>query len=120
MRKIQPTDVAVSVDTDVAGLDRMLAGTADKSGTDEKSVAVVMRARSIVIECADCLNRITLEKKILAVEVRDKDVLVAELFKRIQIAVRILLELAKIRDVELRLVVRECTEHASTEIVVRV
>ena len=116
MIDIEATDVAESRFAEVDGANRVRLKIADRRGTNEKAVAVVLRRRSVVQEMNAELLRVTLVQKILPVQIRDCHLLIAPLVKDVQPAVRIFLEAIEDRCVVLITIGIEIAEQAKAEI----
>src|SRR3989442_3901262 len=118
IRQIQPAEMTIAVNADVANVDRVRPHVADQSRPHQKSVAIEFAAVPIVVVKRARLNRVTLLDEVLAKNIRNVNILLPPI-ESIQTAVRVLLELREVSRVELISIIVERTEYARAEIVVR-
>src|SRR5205823_6259879 len=90
---------------------------ADRLRADEEPVLVVLDAAVVEVRVEADLGRVAGEKEVLPEQVRDEDLLVAEV-ERVQPAVRVLLDLVEEREVVLPAVVVPVAEQAYARLVV--
>src|SRR2546421_2616907 len=100
VRQIQPADVSIAVHADVPTFDSVRSYIANQRGPHQKTVAIEFAAAAIVVVKRAGLNRVALFDEVLPKNVRDVNVLMPPI-KTIQTAVRVFLELRKIRRVVL-------------------
>src|SRR4051794_30808201 len=108
------------IDADVVSLDRVRTNSADHGRTNDKAVLVDVTAFTIIIQRAYDLKRVTVDaEEVLLVEIRYVDVLRTQLTHRVESAVCVLLDLPKIREIELILVVIKRAKNSRAEVIVR-
>src|SRR5437667_32903 len=100
VRNVPPAHMSVAGPTQVVGFYSVRLDVADQSGSNQKVVLVEVPARAVIVEVKTELSRVAVEPRVLAKEVCDEHTLVAEV-RRVQLAVRILLEHVKVCRVEL-------------------
>ena len=109
MRNVVPVDVPVAGEAEVGGVDPVRLEHAGRVRTDEELVVVEHDARLVVIVMDAALDRVAGPDEVLAVVVGDEDVL-PPVVERVQAAVRVLLGLAEVDEVELVAVAVEGAE----------
>src|SRR3977135_321825 len=100
MRQGQTPQVSITINAQIADLNRVRPHVANQSGPDQKSIAIEFAAGAVVVVKRAGLNCVTLLNKVLSKNIRDIDVLTPSI-ESIKAAVRVLLELRKISEIVL-------------------
>src|SRR5215218_5311018 len=107
----------VARQTEIADLYRVRPRVADDRGADFKAVAVELYGLAVVVEVEARLRGVAFGERVLPEDVRDVDVLTAAV-EAVEAAVRVLLKLREVCEVELITIILERPEDARAEVVV--